>query len=280
MPGRLVDLSLSGCRLETEQLFLAGVMMRVEVQFELRGIAFRLLGVTLGSRPSKSFAVRFLDISERRQQALAEVLAEVAEINAAKKSEDSPKTAEPGDAGIQRETFPPAQAKKTPVSEAPAVRARQSEFRQPADATPQPEPEVRLRVAKGTPAPSAVSRDRRLHGRHEVDTRANLLLVNTNICMPGQILNLSQGGCRLRTDERFNVGIFVRVEAEFYLHGLPFRLAGVTQAVMDKHNIGVRFLDMSDRRREQLTELIAEIEETETVSSKDTGERAAGGTDV
>lgn len=79
--------------------------------------------------------------------------------------------------------------------------------------------------------------------------------------MAGHIVNLSQGGCRLRTDERFSVGIFVRVETEFYLHGLPFRLGGVTQAIMDKHTIGVRFLDMSDRTREQLTTLITEIEE-------------------
>ncbi len=81
--------------------------------------------------------------------------------------------------------------------------------------------------------------------------------------MPGHILNLSQGGCRLRTDERFNVGIYARVEAEFYLHGLPFRLAGVSQAIMDRNTIGVRFIDMSERKREQLTELIAEIHEAE-----------------
>jgi hypothetical protein len=109
--------------------------------------------------------------------------------------------------------------------------------------------------------PSSIPAERRSHGRHPVDTRANLLLIKTNITMPGQILNLSQGGCRLRTDERFSVGIFVRVETEFYLHGLPFRIAGVTQAIMDKHTLGVRFLDMSDRRRQQLTELIAEIQE-------------------
>jgi c-di-GMP-binding flagellar brake protein YcgR len=79
--------------------------------------------------------------------------------------------------------------------------------------------------------------------------------------MPGRILNLSLGGCRIRTEERFNVGIYVRVEAEFYLHGLPFRVGGVSQAILDKNTIGVRFLDMSGRRREQLEELIAEIAE-------------------
>jgi hypothetical protein len=97
-----------------------------------------------------------------------------------------------------------------------------------------------------------------------VDTRANLLLVKTGITMPGRILNLSLGGCRIRMEERFNVGIYVRVEAEFYLHGLPFRVGGVSQAILDKHTIGVRFLDLSSSRREQLTELIEEIAEAET----------------
>ncbi len=92
-----------------------------------------------------------------------------------------------------------------------------------------------------------------------MDTRANLLLVKTGITMSGRILNLSLGGCRIRTEERFDVGIYVRVEAEFYLHGLPFRVGGVSQAILDKHTIGVRFLDLSARRREQLSELMEEI---------------------
>ena len=61
-----------------------------------------------------------------------------------------------------------------------------------------------------------------------VDTRANLLLVKAGIVMPGNILDIRPGGCQLRTESRFEVGIYVRVEAEFYLRGLPFRLAGVS----------------------------------------------------
>jgi hypothetical protein len=64
----------------------------------------------------------------------------------------------------------------------------------------------------------------------------------------------------LRANEPLDVGIFVRVEAEFYLHGMPFRLAGVIQTILDKNTIGIRFLDMSERRRKLLTELMAEIE--------------------
>jgi c-di-GMP-binding flagellar brake protein YcgR len=109
--------------------------------------------------------------------------------------------------------------------------------------------------------------DRRSHSRHAVDTSARLLLINSRISMAGRILNLSLGGCRIRTEEQFNVGIYIRVEAEFRLHGLPFRVGGVSQAILDRNTIGVRFLDMSERRREQLKELIAEITEAEALEA-------------
>jgi len=112
------------------------------------------------------------------------------------------------------------------------------------------------------PAPEPAP-ERRAHPRHPVDTRANLLLVNTGITMAGRILNLSLGGCQIRMDERFNVGIYVRVEAEFHLHGMQFRVGGVSQAIADKFTVGVRFLDLSARRREQLAGLIAEIAQSE-----------------
>ena len=44
------------------------------------------------------------------------------------------------------------------------------------------------------------------------------------------------------------------------MDGLPFRLGGVTQAIYDPFNVGIRFLDVSERKREQLTQLIGEIE--------------------
>jgi c-di-GMP-binding flagellar brake protein YcgR len=44
---------------------------------------------------------------------------------------------------------------------------------------------------------------------------------------------------------------------------MPFRLGGVIQAVhdRDRRNVGIRFLDISARKREQVEQLIEEIEE-------------------
>jgi c-di-GMP-binding flagellar brake protein YcgR len=106
-----------------------------------------------------------------------------------------------------------------------------------------------------------VGRERRQQSRHEVDTTATILLVNVGSTLRGRILDLSLTGCRIRTDERFPVGIYTRVETEFRLEGIPFRLGGVIQAIHDRNTVGIRFLDLSDRKREQVLELIDEIEQ-------------------
>jgi len=246
--GRMVDLSRGGCRLMMPERVTIGILARVEVQFQLRGIAFRVVGVTAGTRTSKSFAVRFLDLPRRREEELSEVLAEVAALAAEGHTEQK---SEP--AAISRDADP-------------AVAALPAVVRPPAATLEEKDAKAVHRATSSQPMPVKAMVDRRASNRHTVDTRVNLILVKGAIRMTGQILNLSLGGCRVRTDERFNVGIYTRLEAEFYLHGLPFRVGGVSQAILDKNTIGVRFLDMSDRRRNQLSELMAEIAEAEAGS--------------
>ena len=104
-------------------------------------------------------------------------------------------------------------------------------------------------------------RDRRETSREAVDTKAVIFLVKIASRLPGRILDLSLTGCRIRTDERFPVGIYTRVETEFRLEGLPFRLGGVIQVIHDRHTVGIRFLDMSSRKREQVKQLMEDIRE-------------------
>jgi len=107
-----------------------------------------------------------------------------------------------------------------------------------------------------TSAPS----ERRSQPRYAVDEAATLHFIEVHAKLSGRILDLSMSGCRIRTNERFPVGIYRRVETEFKLDGLPFRLGGVIQSVHDKFTVGIRFLDMSPRKRDQLSFLIDEIE--------------------
>jgi c-di-GMP-binding flagellar brake protein YcgR len=108
---------------------------------------------------------------------------------------------------------------------------------------------------------SCVRNERRRNPRRGVDDSATIRLINMALDVHGRIIDISLGGCRIRTQSRFPVGIYRRVEAEFRIEGLPFRIAGVTQAIHDPFNVGIRFLDMSERKREQLLQLMEEIEE-------------------
>ncbi len=119
---------------------------------------------------------------------------------------------------------------------------------------PQPEPAL-----PANPPPP----ERRTHSRLSVDDSSIIILVKIGSRLVGRIIDISLGGCRIRCDERFPVGIYTRVETEFRIDGLPFRLGGVVQAIHDRHTVGIRFLDMSPRKREQLEQLIEEIREAQ-----------------
>jgi hypothetical protein len=97
--------------------------------------------------------------------------------------------------------------------------------------------------------------------REVVDSHAVIRLINLASDVHGRIVDISLGGCRIQTDRLFPVGVFRRVEVEFRIAGLPYRFGGVIQAIYDSFNVGIRFLDLSERKREQLMQLIDEISE-------------------
>lgn len=221
---RIVEISLAGCRISTRERLPLGSVHRVEAVFKVRGVAFRLIGVAEWTDGQNLVGMRFVDMPARRRDELAELLCEMAAENAAREEK-------------------PAAAKQCGPEPGPAA----------------------LGPAGQPPAESArpVKRERRLQSRHEVDTSAAILLINVGSLLQGRIVDLSLSGCRIRTEERFPVGIYTRVETEFRIEGLPFRLGGVIQAVhdRDRHTVGIRFLDVSARKRDQVEQLIEEIEE-------------------
>ena len=328
---RIVDISLNGCRMCTQERFTAGILIRVEVTFKVRGFAFRFSGVTQWTDGRYLLGIRFVDVPARRREELVEALCEVEAENAAKAAQQAAQklashTAEaldseggggsnlrikPTESTLASHTaekpvecvskgrfvsghdfsravnatkstralapegnFPGVRIKSTPFSavctvplasdeRAPAMEAAAPTLRE--QAKPEPVQPTEAQKAEAPPAgPSQAKparRERREQPRHEVDTSAVIFLVNVASRLTGRILDLSLGGCRIYTDERFPVGIYTRVETEFRLEGLPFRLGGVIQAIHDRRHVGIRFLDMSSRKREQLEQLVKEIEE-------------------
>lgn len=114
--------------------------------------------------------------------------------------------------------------------------------------------------APGTAAPTGAGRDRRSQTRESVDSGATIYLVKGGAKFDGRIVDLSLGGCCIRTRDAFPVGIYTRAEVEFRLQGLPFRLGGVVQSLRNETSVGIRFLDASERKMRQIAELIAEIQ--------------------
>jgi flagellar biosynthesis GTPase FlhF len=257
VPCRIVELSLEGCRIKADARLPAGMLVRMETSFKVRGMPFRFSGVGIWTDGANQVGIRFVNMPARRRDELAEILREVEEKNAARaKKQAAEKLA------AEEQAAEKLFAKKRAAEERAAKRVtaeqRAAEERAGQEAGRQAALEAASREAA-----KPVKRERRTQSRHEVDTSASILLVNIGAWLQGRILDLSVGGCRIRTDERFPVGIYTRVEAEFRIDGLPFRLGGVIQSVHDQSRrlVGIRFLSVSERKRAQLEQLIQEIEE-------------------
>ena len=274
--GRVVDLSVGGCCLRTKERYAAGSMVRVEVTFRARGLAFRFSGMTQWTDSRNLVGVRFVDVPLRRKEELVEALFEVEAENAAKAARQAAEkraaeeqtaaqvfsavsVAQRAEENAQRQSPVqiPARAVVARVHPLPVALPVLPRAAEPQPAVPQPAEAQAASSPQAKPNP----RDRREASREEVDTTAVIYLIKIASRLQGRILDLSLSGCRIRTNERFPVGIYTRVETEFRLEGLPVRLGGVVQAIHDRHTIGIRFLDVSSRKREQVERLIEDIRE-------------------
>ncbi len=290
--ARLVDLSFEGCRVRTLAPFNGKAGWPVEITFKVKGYAFRFSGIVRRNDGHRLLGIQFVNMIARRKAELAEVIEEMAAAVAARAKtvdqlvaeQDAPtpvppeipkmveaklvepeaiKASEPElvtraiDPGIVANAVePPAQTPAAPAETQTPTETQKNVAEIPTEIAP----------PAHTPAKP---RDRRGQARHEVDTVATILLVNVGAALRGHILDLSVGGCRIRTDERFPVGIYIRVEIEFHLQGLAFRLGGVTQAIHNRFNVGIRFLDLSERKRQQVLDLIDEIEQMRAALPQD-----------
>ncbi|MGB6687903.1 MAG: PilZ domain-containing protein [Terracidiphilus sp.] len=272
---RIVEIILTGCRLSLRHLFVGGIPARVEASLKLRGFSFRFSGQIEWTDGKYLVGIRFAEMASRRRDELVEVLCEIAAANAAQAVRQAAERLA-AEAAAQRTSSQPSAPLNQAIQPANAQNGLRvhTPSQDSVSAKPAPEKSIPARANSAPPASQAgaqalahtpskpIGRERRTQSRHEVNTSATILLVNVASRIQGRILNLSLGGCSIRTEERFPVGIYTRVETEFHLEGLPFRLGGVVQAIKERQHIGIRFLDMSQRKREQVEQLIAEIEES------------------
>jgi hypothetical protein len=75
--GAVIGLSQEGCRFRTTQPFIGGIQIRLEVDFQVRGLHLLLGGVTEDVRDKRTVDIRFLDLSYRKRAELAELIEEL-----------------------------------------------------------------------------------------------------------------------------------------------------------------------------------------------------------
>ena len=275
--ARIFELSVDGCRVRTDKRHSLATPAAIEVMFKINGIGFRLAGIMQWADSHQTAGIQFAPMVPRRHQALMELLAELEseekamadQVESERSDTDVPGTSQAGSQPVTAREPAPVRARESrglstdpplPASVSPASPPVTASSAAPNPATTEPEGQAARPAA-------ASRRERRAQTRHTVDTRATIFFIDVRAQICGRILDLSMSGCRIRTDERFPVGIYRRVETEFKLDGLPFRLAGVVQSLHDKYTVGLRFLDMSSRKRDQLAQLMEEIEEMRAVGN-------------
>jgi c-di-GMP-binding flagellar brake protein YcgR len=244
--ARIVDLSLTGCRVRAYDQFSRKAGRSIEITFKANGIDFRLNGVVQWSDEHNYFGIRFVNMTDRRKKDLAEVIGEMAAAAARAAALNNLLAAQQSARDAAEET-----AAKQPVeADAEQPRGLESESQSLAQAAADP-----------PIAPSAAPIERRGQPRQVVHKLSTIILARDGSRFRGHILNLSLTGCRIRTEERIPVGIYSRVETEFHLRGFPFRLGGVIEAMHDRYTAGIHFLDLSERKQQQVLELMGELEE-------------------
>ena len=123
---------------------------------------------------------------------------------------------------------------------------------------------------------AAGQQSRRTVPRFDVDEDAHLLLVKHG-SQPSLPHRRSQPERLPRhAKERFPAGTMVQVEVNFSVRGLAFRFRGITQWTDGRHQVGIRFVDVPLRRKEELIEALNEVEEENAAKAARPGRGKTG----
>jgi PilZ domain len=246
--GRMFELGPDGCGLRTHRPCTFDTPAAVEMMFKLNGIEFCLAGTVERVDRKLTAAVEFSPMDPGSHAALMDALAEIETVQQPRAWGESANppggapSAEFTGAAVFTVSTGPQRSDRPPIEGEHAERGSLHGDNRPP-----------------IPFSRGFGRERRAQNRHTVNTHATLFFIDARTQIPGRIVDVSKGGCRIRADEPLPVGIYRRVETEFKLDGMPFRLAGVVQSLHDNFTAGIRFLDISARKREQLEELMGEI---------------------
>lgn len=117
--------------------------------------------------------------------------------------------------------------------------------------------------------PEGQGRERRRHPRSQCWGSAGIKILPDGAMVMGYLIDLGLGGCSIDADEPFPVQVGGRVEALLQLNGLTLRLAGsVVRLEENDSRLGIRFMDVSPRKEQQIKQLMAAIAAAEEERAK------------
>jgi hypothetical protein len=245
-PCLIVDISLSGCCVRSEIPFHPGALANVELVLPIYGMFLRMVGTTQWVTRENLIGIRFLHGSSRAKNQLAGLLTCLVDKTAAdavRAAVVHAAAAKNSGPGLALE-IPEALLLSLNHLETPPVKEVEAEASEPLTPAEEPGQESGKSGA----------------GMGEMgDWPATLQLVKDGSHMSGSLAGLHLEGCKIRTAQPFVAGIHVRVEVEFQMCGLHFRLLGVVDDVSDKNTLDIRFVEMSRRKQEEIADVIAEL---------------------
>lgn len=112
----------------------------------------------------------------------------------------------------------------------------------------------------GTAGP-APGRERRAWERYQLGG-AEGKLIYRHAAMPCRFIDISLGGCCVRTEKRFTDGALAKVEVAFDLHGMPQRMRGITQWTSRENQLGIRFVHATPQDKNQFAALLTGLIDT------------------
>ena len=97
---------------------------------------------------------------------------------------------------------------------------------------------------------------RRANPRLQFKGRAEIRVLPDGQKAPATIIDLSLGGCCVELGGPMRVEAYSHVEIRLCVEGTNFQVAGIVRHRQDGFKIGVEFTDVSDRKAEQIRELM------------------------
>lgn len=226
---QVLDISMTGCRVKTQTLFRDGAIANVELELSIFGLPLKICGVTQWSASSsRQVGIRFIHPGVKTKNQVAGIISCLIDESA-----------------------------RAAVQEALAAEKVEPIAPQQVEETVEPE---EAPISSEKAAVLAILGDSsRIKAPSEGEWSAMVRNVQAERLFPGSLTELSQQGCCVLFKHSFTGLLNQEVEVEFEIQRLHFRLAGVPKAVHDGLLVGIQFNPMTNRRKEELTQLIAEV---------------------